>query len=99
MPRNTALGMSPVHTPKESFCRAPRSSLQIANRLWEYIFQSVGEDETVEVDRVNRGTVRTAVDSGLAEVDGFGAFRLQFLVQDQNAVEPQPRVPLILILR
>src|SRR5580700_3653950 len=70
--------------------------------LWEFLhdlFQGVGEDEIVEVDRVDRGTVRTAMDSGLAEVDGLGTFRLQLLVQDQNAVEPEPRVPFVLVLR
>src|SRR6266496_1136219 len=43
--------------------------------------------------------MRTTMDSGLAEVDGLGAFGLQLLVQDQNAVEPEPRVPFVLVLR
>jgi len=41
----------------------------------------------------------TAVDSGLAEVDGFGAFRLQLLVEDEGAIEPEAGVALGWIFR
>ena len=40
------------------------------------LFQRVGEDEIVEVDRIDRGAVRTAMDAGLAEVDRLRAFGL-----------------------
>src|SRR5215475_6253675 len=72
------------------------------SRLWALLhnlFQGVGEDEIVEVDRVDRGTVRTAMDSWLAKVDGLGTFGFQLLVHNQNAVEPEPRVAFVLVLR
>ena len=75
--------------PQESFRR------RVAGVLHD-LLQRVGEDEIIEVDRVDRGTVRTAMDSRLAEVDGLGALGLQLLVQDQNAVEPEPRIPFFL---
>ena len=53
-----------------------------ARREIHDFFERVGEDEIVEVDCVHRSTMRTAMDSGLAEVDAFGAFGFELLVED-----------------
>src|SRR5688572_23583274 len=65
-----------------------RPAVRLLGPLLQHIFQGVGEDEIVEVNRVDRRTVRTTMDSRLAEVDALGAFGLQLFVQDQSAVEP-----------
>lgn len=39
------------------------------------------------------------MDSGLAKVNGLGPFGLKLLIEDQNAVEPEPRVSFVLVLR
>ena len=70
-----------------------------ARRGPQDFFKGVGEDEIVEVDGVDRGTVRTAMDSGLAKVDALGAFCFELLVEDHCAVEPQPCVAFVTILR
>src|ERR1700693_653272 len=59
-------------------------------QLWAFqdLIQGVGEDEIVKIDRVDRGTVRTAMNPRLAEINVLGAFRLQFPVQHRSAVEP-----------
>src|ERR1700730_147089 len=103
MPKYTTAHFDPQFKPAPGFTLgAVRRFACAFSWFWDFLddlFQRVGEDEIVEVDHVDRGTVRTAMDSRLAEVDGLGAFGLQLLVQHQNAVEPEPRVPFVLVLR
>ena len=58
-------------------------------RLFQDLFERIGQDEAVQVDAIDRGAMGAAMDAGLAEVDRLGTLRFELFVEDEFAVEPE----------